>query len=309
MFDPEITRDGALVPQFEWGRGAPASIVVNRKGERFANEALPYNDFPKAFGSLRPGRDRVPERRHPRSMIFDQHASGTAQRILSMHPGPARSRLGAPKADTIGELAERDRHRPRRARGDGRPVQRARRATARTPTSGGTNGRPDVAGAWWRRSRRRRSTRSRSTPACSAPTAGRRLDADGQVRRRGGGVVGGLYAAGNTAANVFGWAYPSGGGTLGNGIRADTPSHDAAGSRRGGRAGRRRRGRGCPVCTSRTSRPSYVQTLQRPWVRPRPAQMLSCASSNHSDASKRSWKFTVCDTTPVEIVRCACDSL
>ena len=50
MFDPEITRDGELVPQFEWGRGAPSSIVVNRKGKRFANEALPYNDFPKAFG-------------------------------------------------------------------------------------------------------------------------------------------------------------------------------------------------------------------------------------------------------------------
>jgi len=26
-----------------------------------------------------------------------------------------------------------------------------------------------------------------------------------------------LYAAGNTAANAFGWAYPSGGGTIGNG--------------------------------------------------------------------------------------------
>src|SRR5262245_1316760 len=48
MFDPEITRDGELVPQFEWGRGAPSSIVVNAKGVRFANEALPYNDFPNA---------------------------------------------------------------------------------------------------------------------------------------------------------------------------------------------------------------------------------------------------------------------
>ena len=47
---------------------------------------------------------------------------------------------------------------------------------------------------------------------------GPRLDRNGQVRRSGGGVVGGLYAAGNTAANVFGWAYPSGGGTLGNGL-------------------------------------------------------------------------------------------
>ena len=28
----------------------------------------------------------------------------------------------------------------------------------------------------------------------------------------------GLYAAGNTAAAAFGWAYPSGGGTLGNAV-------------------------------------------------------------------------------------------
>jgi hypothetical protein len=44
------------------------------------------------------------------------------------------------------------------------------------------------------------------------------VDRNGQVRRLGGGVVGGLYAAGNTAANVFGWAYPSGGGTIANGM-------------------------------------------------------------------------------------------
>jgi succinate dehydrogenase/fumarate reductase flavoprotein subunit len=54
MFDPEIRREGQLVPQFEWGRGAPSSIVVNRQGRRFANEALPYNDFPKAFGLYDP---------------------------------------------------------------------------------------------------------------------------------------------------------------------------------------------------------------------------------------------------------------
>jgi succinate dehydrogenase/fumarate reductase flavoprotein subunit len=47
---------------------------------------------------------------------------------------------------------------------------------------------------------------------------GPQIDRNGQVRRLGGGVINGLYAAGNTAANVFGWAYPSGGGTLGNGM-------------------------------------------------------------------------------------------
>ena len=47
---------------------------------------------------------------------------------------------------------------------------------------------------------------------------GPRLNANGQVRSHRGDVVPGLYAAGNTAANVFGWAYPSGGGTIGNGV-------------------------------------------------------------------------------------------
>ncbi|HEY3485587.1 MAG TPA: FAD-dependent oxidoreductase, partial [Ilumatobacteraceae bacterium] len=42
MFDPTITRDGELVPQFEWARGAASSFVVDHTGARFANEALPY---------------------------------------------------------------------------------------------------------------------------------------------------------------------------------------------------------------------------------------------------------------------------
>jgi succinate dehydrogenase/fumarate reductase flavoprotein subunit len=55
-------------------------------------------------------------------------------------------------------------------------------------------------------------------PGMLGTNGGPQINADAQVRRRGGGVIGGLYAAGNTAANVFGWAYPSGGGTLGNGL-------------------------------------------------------------------------------------------
>jgi succinate dehydrogenase/fumarate reductase flavoprotein subunit len=55
-------------------------------------------------------------------------------------------------------------------------------------------------------------------PGTLGTNGGPQVDRNGQVRKLGGGVVGGLYAAGNTAANVFGWAYPSGGGTLGNGL-------------------------------------------------------------------------------------------
>ena len=40
-------------------------------------------------------------------------------------------------------------------------------------------------------------------PGMLGTNGGPRLDRNGQVARFGGGVVGGLYAAGNTAANVF----------------------------------------------------------------------------------------------------------
>jgi succinate dehydrogenase/fumarate reductase flavoprotein subunit len=55
-------------------------------------------------------------------------------------------------------------------------------------------------------------------PGALGTNGGPRIDADGRVARAGGGHVPGLYAAGNTAASAFGWAYPSGGGTLGNGL-------------------------------------------------------------------------------------------
>src|SRR5690606_7588551 len=53
-------------------------------------------------------------------------------------------------------------------------------------------------------------------PGALGTNGGPRIDRNAQVRRRGGGLIGGLYAAGNTAANVFGWAYPSGACTIGH---------------------------------------------------------------------------------------------
>jgi succinate dehydrogenase/fumarate reductase flavoprotein subunit len=44
---------------------------------------------------------------------------------------------------------------------------------------------------------------------------GPRIDSEARVRTYGGGVIPGLYAAGNVAASVFGPAYPGGGATIG----------------------------------------------------------------------------------------------
>ena len=212
MFDPDITRDGEPVPQFEWGRGAPSSIVVNRHGRRFANEALPYNDFPKAFGAFDPDRVEFPNA-GPGYLIFDQTVRD-AQRLLSMHPG-APTPDWVPVADTIRELADEigidpdaleatvARYNEHAGRGEDPDFDRHKYGLMTPGQVAPIETPPYYALAIY--------------PGALGTNGGPRIDRNGQVRRRGGGLVGGLYAAGNTAANVFGWAYPSGGGTIGNG--------------------------------------------------------------------------------------------
>jgi succinate dehydrogenase/fumarate reductase flavoprotein subunit len=214
MFDPDITReDGSLLPQFEWGRGAPASIIVNRKGNRFANEALPYNDFPKAFGTYDPEAVEFPNR-GPGHLIFDRTVRD-AQRILSMVPG-GPDPAWVVKADTIAELAARigidpealestvERYNANAAEGID-PDFRRHEVGLMSPGAV----KPIVEAPFYA---------VEIHPGTLGTNGGPQVDRNGQVRKLGGGVVGGLYAAGNTAANVFGWAYPSGGGTLGNGL-------------------------------------------------------------------------------------------
>jgi 3-oxosteroid 1-dehydrogenase len=213
MFDPEITRDGKLVPQFEWGRGAPASIIVNRKGKRFANEALPYNDFPKAFGEYDTEAVEFPNE-GPGFQIFDRTVRDS-QRILSMLPGGPDPDWVV-KAGTVAELATKigldpetltatvQRWNDQAATGEDTDFNRHKHGLMSPGQL-----RPIVEAPFYA---------VEIFPGMLGTNGGPRLDRNGQVLRLGGGVVGGLYAAGNTAANVFGWAYPSGGGTIGNGM-------------------------------------------------------------------------------------------
>jgi succinate dehydrogenase/fumarate reductase flavoprotein subunit len=213
MFDPEVTRDGELVPQFEWGRGAPASIIVNQQAKRFANEALPYNDFPKAFGEYDTDALGFPNA-GPGYMIFDMSVRST-QRILSMFPGEADPDWVA-KADTIEELATKIgldpaalaatvvRYNEYAAKGEDPDFNRHIHGLMAPGMLA-----PIVAGPFYAVA---------IYPGTLGTNGGPQIDRNGQVRRSGGGMIEGLYAAGNTAANAFGWAYPSGGGTLGNGF-------------------------------------------------------------------------------------------
>lgn len=213
MLDPSVVRDGEPVPQFEWGRGEPASLIVNGQGVRFANEALPYNDFPKTFGAFDPTGVAFPNE-GPAWMIFDQTVREATQ-ILSMLPdGPVPDWM--PQADSIRELAVRieldpDTLEATVARFDEQAARGEDADFGRTRVGLMAPGRvqPLATPPYYA---------VRVLPGTLGTNGGPRLDANARVRSQRGDVVAGLYAAGNTAAAPFGWAYPSGGGTLGTAV-------------------------------------------------------------------------------------------
>jgi succinate dehydrogenase/fumarate reductase flavoprotein subunit len=214
MYDPTVLGDdGKPAAQFDVARGMPGSIVVNQAGQRFVNEAVPYNEFPRAFGAF----DAVQvdyANRAPAWQLFD-HKLKESMPMLSMKPGePPPAWVAC--APTIRELALRigvdadalaasvARFNENAARGEDPDFRRHEIGFQRVAKPRPLDAAPYYALAIW--------------PGALGTNGGPRIDADARVTRAGGGVVPGLYAAGNTAANAFGWVYPSGGGTLGNGM-------------------------------------------------------------------------------------------
>src|SRR4051812_22800134 len=218
MFDPDITRDGELVPQFEWGRGAPSSIVVNAKGKRFANEALPYNDFPKAFGRFDPDAIEFPNAA-PAFQIFDQKVRDS-QRVLSMFPGQPDPDWVV-KADTIGELAEKiavdpgeleetvARYNEFAVKGEDPDFRRHEVGLMAPGVVAPIEKAPFYAVEMY--------------PGMLGTNGGPQINADAQVRRRDGGVIGGVFAPRNTPGHAFWWAGPRGGGPPRKGVRVWVP--------------------------------------------------------------------------------------
>jgi len=213
MVDPEITREGRPVPQFECARGEPGTLIVNGRGERFANESLPYNDFPKAFGRFDPSSISFPNQA-PAWQVFDRRVKEqfTLVGIRPEDPAPA----WMPTADDFGELA----------RGMGVDPGRFEATMKRFNEHAARGEDPDfgrteagiMAPGRVRALEEGPFYAVEIHPGALGTNGGPQLDAHGRVRANGGGVIPGLYAAGNTAANTFAWAYPSGGGTIGNGV-------------------------------------------------------------------------------------------
>jgi succinate dehydrogenase/fumarate reductase flavoprotein subunit len=211
MLDPTVLRDGEPLPQFDVARGMPGTLIVNQDGRRFVNEAVPYNDFPRAFGTFDPLRVDFATRA-PAWQIFDQRVKESMP-ILSIRPGePAPAWVA--QGRTPRELAARigvdpgaleatlRRFNEHAARGEDPEFRRHELGLQRAVPPRPLDAPPFYALAIY--------------PGTLGTNGGPRIDRDGRVLRPGGEPVPGLYAAGNTAANAFGWAYPSGGGTLAN---------------------------------------------------------------------------------------------
>ncbi len=218
--EPGFEIDGRPVPQMGSIRSTPGVIVVNRHGRRFVNEAVTYQDFPKVLAMYDPVAVDYPNEA-PHWLVFDQRVKDTAVVLPSVLPGqPAPEWIT--QAPTLAALAA----------AIGLDAGALEATVARWNAQVGAGEDPDF--------RRGTTTfelhmsgRPPSPEVCmraigQAPfyavelvngalgtNGGALVDEHARVRGSWGGVIPGLYAAGNASASVFGPAYPGGGATIG----------------------------------------------------------------------------------------------
>ncbi len=219
VLEPGFMLDGVEVPQMATIRSMPGVLIVNSRGDRFLNEGVTYQDYPKALQAYDPVAVEYPHR-GPIWMIFDSRVKDHSVVLPTVLPGQ-----DAPdwmlRADTLAELADQIDMDP----------ERLESTIERWNTNVGAGSDPDFARGtfWWEAF----MTGGPTPEACLRPvkrapyyavelvngtigtSGGMRIDAQARVLGYGGDPIPGLYAAGNASACVFGGAYPGGGGTIG----------------------------------------------------------------------------------------------
>jgi succinate dehydrogenase/fumarate reductase flavoprotein subunit len=198
-------------------RSLPHTIIVNRKGRRFVNEAQNYNDLMKAFFAFEPNAYERPNL--PAWLVFDQ-AYLDQYALMTVMPGqPAPEWLV--RADTLDDLA---RILGIDARGLAQTVERfngfavegvdrefGRGESVYDHFYGDPENKPNpnlgVIG-------KKPFYALQVHPGAIGTKGGARVDADGRVLRVDGSPIAGLYAAGNVMAGVTGAGYPGAGATI-----------------------------------------------------------------------------------------------
>ena len=214
--------DGVTIPwMVNRERVQPRTIMVNRAGRRFANEAANYNAFGAAFHQLDPGTFEY--RNLPAFMVMDHEYMVRSGLYRFRGEGPVPEWLTA--ADTLVELAA--------AIGiDGAGLVdtvarwNAQVADLDDPDFG--RGRSVNDTHWGDGTRTPAATLGpidtgpfyavQVRPGALGTKGGPRTDGVGRVLDLDGEVIAGLYAAGNVMASAMGMTYGGAGGTLGPGM-------------------------------------------------------------------------------------------
>lgn len=198
-------------------RSMPHTLIVNRKGKRFVNEAQNYNDLMKAFFAFEPNAYERPNL--PAWLVLDQQYLEKYALMTQMPGQPVPEWIV--QAETLEELAGKigvD------ARGLAQTVERfngfAVEGVDRDHGRGESvydhfYGDPD------HKPNPNLGTVTKKPyyalqvhPGAIGTKGGARVNADAQVLRVDGGPVPGLYAAGNVMAGVTGAGYPGAGATI-----------------------------------------------------------------------------------------------
>jgi succinate dehydrogenase/fumarate reductase flavoprotein subunit len=220
-------------------RTLPGSMMVNRHGRRFTNEAANYNALGGAFHHFDPGRFDFENL--PCWLVFD-HAHLQTYGFAGSPPG-APPPLGVTSAASVAALAT--------ALGVPPPQLEATVERWNDLVAKGHDddwGRGDSAYDGWCGDQRHLGTvRATLGPLTTPPfhavpihsgtlgtKGGARTSVDGEVLAPGGAPIPGLYAAGNAMAAPTGMVYGGAGGTLGPAL--------VFGYRAGRHAARRARG-------------------------------------------------------------------
>lgn len=217
-YDGVSTYEGKPLSILATPRQEPGCITVNQSGKRFVNEGVTYMDMPRTHRTYDPTTQSYPNE-SPVWMVFDQRVRDRLH-MADVHPGDPTPDW-VKEAPTIGELAKLI----------DVPPANLEAELARYNENAAKGEDPDFGRGtvWWEGwttggpSPEKSLATIEEAPFYAMPlydgilgTAGGLLvDPDARVRAMAGGVIPGLYAAGNTAASIFGPGYPGGGSTLG----------------------------------------------------------------------------------------------
>src|SRR3954451_21026146 len=215
--------DGGLAGwQVNGERSRPHSIMVNKRGRRFADEAANYNALGAAFHVLDVTEfDYI---NHPAWLVFDDHYL-RRYGLAGFKAGQGRPTpdwmLEAPDLETLASRIEV-------------PTEALAETVGRGPEHASEGPAPDFRRAespharWWGHSPLGDGPEPPLGPLDPAPfyavrvwsgclgtKGGPRTDANAQVLDVDGAPIEGLYAAGNVMASVLGMTYGGAGGTLG----------------------------------------------------------------------------------------------